>query len=321
MSLRAMVQQSLVVWIVLTAALAAAAARAPVVAVVGVVGATAVAVCRWPEVALEIAAFAVLAVRPSLDMFSERRFRLSEYAPNPAVAFGLGILCVAVVVALLRARQGRFLWPNRALLRPHMWLLAACGIEFVSGATLYGLGGVATGLRELVRVASIVGGFLILLWWGEGDPRRYPRGWTYLVAGMLVPVGVAVWQWATGHGSPETEGLNRLQGTFSHSNSLGQYLAPFILFAVGGVPSSQGVRRYARIGCALGLTVLLALTYSRTAVFVLATGLAVLPLLHVAADQLGRVDLSRAPTPSYRSRSGNDDGPQPARQPRKLTAL
>ena len=280
MNVRARLQQSFAVWIVLTAALAAAAAGAPVVAAVGMAGAIAMAAWRWPDLAPEMAAFAVLAIRPSLDIFSERRFGLSEFAPNPAMVFGLAILLVASVIALRRARDGRFLWPNQALLRPHLWLLGAYGIGFVSGGALYGLAGAATGLRELVRVASVVAAFLTILWWVEADAGRYQRGWAYLIAGMLVPVAVAAWQWATRYGSPETEGLNRLQGTFSHSNSLGQYLAPFILFAVGGVPTSRGAQRFSRIGYALGLTVLLALTYSRTAVFVLATGLAVLPFLH-----------------------------------------
>jgi O-antigen ligase len=273
-------QQSFAAWIVLTAALAAAAARAPVVTAVALAGATAVAVWRWPEVSLGIAAFVVLAVRPSLDIFSERRFGLSEFVPNPAGVFGLGILGACFVFAIVRARDGRRLWPNQALLRPHLWLLGAYGIGLMSGGTLYGLAGAATGARELVRMASIVAAFLIILWWVEGNEQRYQRGWAYLIAGMLIPVATATWQWATGHGNLETEGLNRLQGTFSHSNSLGQYLAPFILFFVGGVPTSRGAGQFARIALALGLTVLVALTYSRTALFVLLAGLAVLPFLH-----------------------------------------
>src|SRR5438128_583624 len=152
-------------WVLFVAGVAAAAAAAPRIGAVAAATAIAVAAWRWSEVGLEIAAFAVLAVRPSLDIFSERRFGLSEFAPNPAVVFGLGVLCVACVFALLRAREGRLLWPNRALLRSHLWLLGACGVGLVSGGALYGLAGAATGARELVRVASIVAAFLIVLWW------------------------------------------------------------------------------------------------------------------------------------------------------------
>ncbi len=272
-------------WALVVAGLGAAAAAVPATGALAVATAIAVAVWRWPDVGLEIAAFAVLAVRPSLDIFSERRFGLSEFAPNPAAVFGVAILCIGSLSALMRARDGRPLWPNRAVLQPHLWLFGAYGIGLVSGGTFYGLAGAATGAREVVRVASVVAAFLIVLWWVEGNAGRYARGWTYVIAGTLVPLATAGWQWTTGHGTLETEGLNRLQGTFSHSNSLGQYLAPFVLLAVGGVPTSRGARRFARIAFALGLTVVIAFTYSRTALLVLATGLIVLPLVH--AQQFG----------------------------------
>jgi len=262
------------------AALAAAATAVPSAAALTVAIAVGVAVWRWPTAALETAAFAVLAVRPSLDVFSERRLGLSEFAVNPAVVFGLGVLAVAVVLALVRARSGQTLWPDRTLLRSHLWLLAGYGLAFLSGARLYGASGAATGSRELIRITSIVAAFLIVLWWVEVDPSRYWRGWAYLVAGLVIPIGVAGWQWATETGNLDIEGMNRLQGTFSHPNALGPYLVPFILFAIGGLQTSSRMRQLARAVGALGLTVLVALTYSRTALFVLLVGLATLPLLH-----------------------------------------
>ncbi len=267
-------------WVVLVAALGAAAAGIPPSAAVSVGVALAVAVWRWPGAALETTAFAVLAIRPSLDVFSERRLGLSELTFNPTVIFGLSVLVVTAVLALARARSGRALWPSRSLLRVHLWLFAAYGIALWSGARLYGASGAVTGLRELLRVSSIVAAFLIVLWWAEEEPGRYRRGWVYLVSGMVVPVGVALWQAVTGTGNLDVEGLNRLQGTFSHPNSLGPYLVPFVLFAVGGWRSSTRAGQLARAVGALGLTALVTLTYSRTALFVLVAGLAALPLLH-----------------------------------------
>jgi O-antigen ligase len=267
-------------WAVCVAVLAAVAAGMPSVGAAVAAVAAAAAVWRWPKRALEIAAFAVLAVRPSLDIFGGRRFGMSEFALNPAVIFGLGILGIAVVAGVARARSGSPLWPNKTLLRAHVSLFAAYGISFLSGARLYGLSGTITGMRELARVGSIVAAFLILLWWVEADVGRYRRGWVYLLLGMLVPVGTALWQWVTGRGELGTEGFNRLLGTFSHPNSLGTYLVPFILLGVAGLQTSKGVRRLALITWALGLTVLVALTYSRTALLALLVGLAVLPLLH-----------------------------------------
>jgi O-antigen ligase len=267
-------------WALVVAVLAVASATLPRLAAVPVAVAIGVAVWRWPQVALEATAFAVLAVRPALDIFSERRYGLSEFAVSPAVAFGLLVLWVGAVAALARARAGRALWPSPLLIRAHLWLFAAYGLAFFSGARLYGAAGAATGIRELVRVASIVAAFLIVLWWVEDDPGRFARGWIYLVAGLVVPVGAAVWQWRTGTGNLDVPGLNRLQGTFSHPNSLGPYLVPFILAALGGLAGARGMRRVARVACAAGLTLLLVHTYSRTGLLVLGTGLAVLPLLH-----------------------------------------
>jgi O-antigen ligase len=267
-------------WVVLVAALAAAAAGAAPTAALVLAAAIAVAVWRWPDRALEIASFAVLAIRPSLDSFGGRRFGLSEFAVNPAVVFGLAVLWVAVVAALARARSGRRVWPGRSLSAAHFWLFTAYGIGFIAGARLYGIGGAATGARELLRVASIVAAFLIILWWVEGDSERYWRGWAYLVVGMVIPVAAAIGQWLSGRGELGTEGYNRLEGTFSHPNSLGQYLVPFIIVAVAALPFGGGARRLIRIASAMGLTVLVALTYSRTAILALLAGLAVLPVLH-----------------------------------------
>lgn len=275
-----MTTRALAGWALVVAVLALASAALPPVAALPAAVAIAVAVWRWPAVTLELTAFAVLAVRPALDVFSERRYGLSEFAVSPAVAFGLLVLWVAAVTAVARARAGRPLWPSRRLLHAHLWLFAAYGLAFLSGARLYGAVGAATGVRELVRVVSIIAAFLVVLWWVEDDPRRFARGWIYLVAGLVVPVAAALWQWSTGTGDLAVPGLNRLHGTFSHPNSLGPYLVPFILAALGGLARGPGVRRLARGAGAAGLTLLLVHTYSRTALLVLGTGLAVLPLLH-----------------------------------------
>jgi len=274
------VQRTLASWAAVVAALAALAAALPPIAAVSVALAVGSAVWRWSEAALELTVFAVLAIRPSLDVFSTRRLGLSEFAVNPAVVFGVAVLWVAAVLALTRARTGRPLWPSRALLRAHWWLFAAYGIAFVSGARLYGATGAATGVRELIRVASILAAFLMVLWWVEVDPRRYARGWVYLVLGTVVPVATALMQWATGTGDRYAVGLNRLQGTFSHPSSLGPYLVPFILFALGGLAHSRRSTQLARAAWAAGLTWLVAQTYSRTALLVLVSGLAVLPFLN-----------------------------------------
>jgi hypothetical protein len=270
----------LIPWFLVVAVFSVLAATTLSVVALVVAGVVAAAMWRWPDAVLEVAAFAVLTVRPSLDVFSERRAGLSQFMLNPAVAFGLGVLWIACVGVLVRGRQGRTIWPSPILLGAHSSLLVTYGIAFSSGAWLYGLLGATTGAREATRVLSIIAAFLIVLWWVEVSPDRYRRGWVYLLAGTLVPVGAAWWQWATGRGELGTEGFNRVVGTFSHPNSLGTFLVPFILLAVGGLQNSAGAARITRVAGALGLTVLEALTYSRTATLALVTGIALIPLLH-----------------------------------------
>jgi O-antigen ligase len=94
-----------------------------------------------------------------------------------------------------------------------------------------------------------------------------------------------VWQGVTGQGYVETEGLNRLYGTFSHPHSLGPYLVPFILFGAGGLIAASWTGRVFRLFVIGFFTLILVLTYSRTALLVLLAGFLVLPFLH--ARRLG----------------------------------
>src|SRR5206468_3336094 len=84
----------------------------------------------------------------------------------------------------------------------------------------------------------------------------------------VVPVGVAIWQLVSGQGNREIEGLNRLQGTFSHPNTFGPFLVPFIAVTLWQAQTSRGLSRLSSVIGAALLTLLLAMTYSRTAVLV-----------------------------------------------------
>ena len=270
-------------WVAVVAALSVAAAFSPLVIVA--VGAAALvgAAWRWPNVALAAGALASLLLRPALDLFSERRLNAGILTLEPAVLFGTAILIVGATVLLRRARGGQRAWPDGELFRAHAWLAAAYGVMLVSGWWLYGTLGLGQGVRELARVGSVVCAFLVLWWWLEGSPSRRAWGWVCLCAGAVPPIAVSLYQLATGTGFPEPSGVVRIQGTFSHPNSLAQFLAPLILVAVAGAPRRTGWDRAWRLGVAVGLALLLALTYSRTGVLVLATGLVALLALQARA--------------------------------------
>ncbi len=272
-------------WFILVAAISGGITVSPVIAAVLLAVLLTLLVWRWPDTALGIVAAGVLTVRPSLDVFGERRLGLGAFALNPAVVFGTCVLWSGLVLAARRAKAGARLWPDGSSLRAHLWLFAAYGIGFVSAIQLSGGLGAVTAGREIVRVASIVAGFLVVVWWVAGDQDRRQRGWLLLFLGAVPPLVLAGWQLITGSGNLELEGVNRLQGTLSHPNSFGVYLVPFVLFLVGGIRGRRGARRFAILGGALALSALILLTYSRTAVLVLVAGLLVLPFIQ--STQLG----------------------------------
>ena len=267
-------------------AIAAASAVWPPAALFAGVGVGVVAVWRRPALGLEVAAILVLVVRPSLDIFSERRFGLGPFAMNPSVAIGMVVLGLAVLALVKRGSEGLPIWPDREVRLVHILLLAAYLLEFASGFRFYGAQGFGEGVRELLRVLSIVAAFLVTWWWVTSG-ENYRRGWAYLGAGAIVPLGVSLWQLATGHGFSDIAGIYRIQGTFSHPNAYSQYLVPFIVVSVAGLGSRRGAPRLALIAVALGLSVLVALSYTRTAELALVLGLITVPFL-----QRGRIGLA-----------------------------
>jgi len=268
-----------VVWLAAVAGLAVGAVIWPRIAGVAALVLLVAFVWTHPRAALHTLSFAALAVRPSLDRFSERQLGLGPFALQPAVIFGGLVLAAGVVLALRRAHDGRRLWPDADLLRTHVWLAAAYGIMALAGSWLYGAEGVNQAVREVLRVGSVVAAFLVMYWWLDEEPRAIGRAWMYLALGAVLPLLVAMEQLVTGTGFIEPDGTLRLQGTFSHPNSFAQYLIPLICALVAG----QG-RRSWRMGLAVALSVVVALTYSRTAILALAAALPIVLVLESRLD-------------------------------------
>jgi O-antigen ligase len=267
------------VWPAAVAALAAAAAIWPRAAALSGLALLGAIVWHHPRAAQHAISFAALAVRPSLDQFSERQLGLGPFALQPAAIFGGLVLVAGVVLALRRSRDGLRLWPDRGLLWTHGWLAAAYGIMTIAGVWWYGSQGAGQAVREVLRVASIVAAFLVMYWWLDEDPRAVQRAWLYLGLGAVLPILVALEQFVTGTGFIEPDGTVRLQGTFSHPNSFGQYLIPFVCALVVG-----SGRRVTRMSLAVALSVVVALTYSRTAILALAAALAIALVLETRLE-------------------------------------
>jgi hypothetical protein len=246
----------------------------------------------WPDVMLEAMTFGMLAIRPALDAFGGRRLGLGPFASNPAVILGLGVLCVGLVIGIQRLRSGRVIWPQRSLWIGHLFLGIACVTEFLSAVRLYGGVGFGEATREIVRVASLVVGFLLVVWWVEPDESRARRGLIYVLSGAILPVAAALWQLATSRGYFENEGINRLQGTFSHPNTLAFYLVPLVLVALGTAISRKGLVRFTGIAVTVGLCSVMILTYSRTALLTVLAAFFLLPLLYASMKQERRFGLA-----------------------------
>jgi O-antigen ligase len=267
-------------WLALVVVLGASSVVFPAVFLGAAFVLLGLAAARFPRAALLGAGVATFALRPLLDIFSERRLGLGPLSTDPAVFLGIGVLTVALVVGARRVASGQRLFPDATALRAHVWLFVAYGLMVFSGWRLFGIAGLGEGIREAVRITSIVAAFLALWWWKETDPRFYSRGWTFLALGTTGAIAVAVWQLVTGAGFYEPDGLHRIQGTFSHPNSFGQYLAPLVLVAVSAVLMMRGAARLAAIAVAVTLAALLVLTFARTAILVLVVGLVGLLVAH-----------------------------------------
>ena len=266
-------------FVVVLVILAAGSAITPLIAIIPIMGAGALFIAYGEATAAEVGSFLILAVRPSLDIFSERRFGLGPFVSSPSVVLGLVILTLAVLIALRRGSRGERLWPDSAVWKTHLCLLIAYGIAIASGARLYGSTGIAQGIREAMRVLSVLAGFLIVWWWATISGVKYRRGWVFLALGAVVPIVLSLWQLRSGEGFSDILGVHRIQGTFSHPNAFAQYLVPFILVLIAAFPSRGPLERIISGCLAVGLTALLMLSYARTAILALVLGLITVPLL------------------------------------------
>src|SRR5947209_17442432 len=89
-------------WILGALILGGGGAAAPQLAGLVLAAALAGVAWRWPNATLNVAAFVVLALRPTLDMFSERRLGLGPLSTSPAVIFGMAVLWTGLVLGVRR---------------------------------------------------------------------------------------------------------------------------------------------------------------------------------------------------------------------------
>ncbi len=205
-------------------------------------------------------AFFVLA-RGAADAFSDVRLDVFGSGVNPASALGAAAICAAAV----RARR-----LDRADLRlcgPLGVLTAVVAFEAAAGLASSGAVHAGDALREILRCASILAFFALVL----SLPSARERRTVYL--GILAAIAMcAVWgvaQYAAGSGTFEAvSGVRRARGPFAYPNTLA-YAALLGIVLLGGelLHGAAGrAGRGMRIAGAAALLVVLALTASVTVI-------------------------------------------------------
>jgi O-antigen ligase len=120
--------------------------------------------------------------------------------------------------------------------------------------------------------------FIIVLENLVDDDRRVRRLLFAVAVSAVVPLALGSWQLLTGTGVV-VDGVLRIEGSFSHPNTFGFYLAVMGLFLAGVFPQ---LKRWYRLGAGLLLALVvgnLAATYSRTSYVAFAVGLLVIVVL------------------------------------------
>lgn len=110
-----------------------------------------------------------------------------------------------------------------------------------------------------------------------------PRYRRHLLVAVLVsgvaPISVALGQWVTGSGLLVDQGINRITGTFVHSNPLSLFLTLLLVLGSALLPHVHGVRRAVLAVLLGGAGLALVLTYTRSAWLAALVGLVAVGLL------------------------------------------
>lgn len=265
--------------------------------------------------------FILLALRPMMDIVGDRSIVLFDrFSINIAAATGVLAIgwCVLVLV------EKKTLLFNKPLFWP---LLALLGI---GAASLLWTQSLSSTVYELVRIASIIGMYLVTCALITTQ-KQFTRFAHTLLLSLIVPVALGLYQIATHTGYSFFDLSNRVYGTFGHPNVFGFYLV--LMIAVLGsyalIPWKNREKGIMIAGFLL-LAVLLALTYTRGAwlgmlVVLVVVGLARKPKVVLAASvfsvfivlsapivnrwtfDISGVDLSKLPVVSRLTQNSNDE--------------
>ncbi|MCK4306180.1 MAG: O-antigen ligase family protein [Candidatus Eisenbacteria sp.] len=174
----------------------------------------------------------LLVSRSSLDIFADTPILPPPIALNPASTMGiLLILLTALLVVFRVLRRAPVEWGGRLAFLWGIWLLLA-GVGVLIGGLLHGGSALALGIRELVRLSSLLAVYLLVVNLARGRQGSQVITGAILL-GLVVPSAVAIYQFLSGQAEHNVYGIKRLSGTFVHPNPFAIYLVAVFMAALG----------------------------------------------------------------------------------------
>ncbi|MDD5567298.1 MAG: O-antigen ligase family protein [Patescibacteria group bacterium] len=169
----------------------------------------------------ELGFFALLVLRPALDVFSEDvLIKIGQFTLNLSSFIGLMTI---VWVALYLLRHHVKIW-KQPLFWPYFIFVLLSIISLIYTPST------SATIRESVRIASI---FFVYLMAGIiiTQYKQYNKFLKAIALSSIIPLGVGFYQLLTGSGLSFAGVNNRVYGTLAHPNAFASYLV--LLFGIG----------------------------------------------------------------------------------------
>ncbi len=172
--------------------------------------------------------FIILAIRPSLDVFTQLTWTEAILRFNPAALLSLFIIAFGFVCIMSCSKEERAaMFRNPLLIGLCIWILPlllwaviplfTIGMERLSG------------LREWVRLFSFIPLVMMVLY-VTSKTKRLSLIYAVLIS-FVIPACVGFYQWLT-HQGDLIKNVQRVSSTFAHPNSFAFYLVIIICLSV-----------------------------------------------------------------------------------------
>jgi O-antigen ligase len=170
-----------------------------------------------------VAVLALVLVRATVDVTATVPLVAASGAADVNAAAMMSLLVIALGVAHIATNRIDIL--RMPLVKPFLLFLgiAVLGIALAPDK--------ARAIQDWLRVAGAFSLYVLVvdLVRTRADLRWFLR---VMLASATIPVAVGVYQYFTGTGNRDTEGFNRIMGTFTHPSPYASYLVTLVPFAV-----------------------------------------------------------------------------------------